>query len=1005
MTAPTSDRPVKPPVPAKLVEAQLCLNQASSAEDFDHIHALLRPRARPGDGAGACLPHSPISKQDLNRLLTKIALRRDADAEVVTLEDVKILFGFFMSPMPDMKPDDKASQELFCQVLSTPVPAGRSARIMSGIQSMLDDCHDAGGFNRLIYPMSFQRARMSDLLQGLIGACKTPGQTEAITAAALDLAQQLSDPERKTTTALLLHGRHADGLEDLARDLAAGLASQGFTDVLHLDCSIHKTANDKAWLGHDPVWVGSAPGTLTEFIWRHPKCVVVFHRADESRSEVLTQLQGALMRGALVDEYGLPAVERSKMRGSGKTLVDTSQAVFIFTASHSSEWLAHPDASAVLGEGAQRKATLIKALKDARFTHGRDESPSFDTQVLAALTQHHHVLRALSWPVLRGIAVSELAHVLQYFARKFGVALQWQGEDEALAALAESALASWGADMGLHSTAADALSQVLLQPAAQRLLAQSPSLQALHVSVSPSFTHQWGLLRARWGDDIWAGCQRYQEMAHLTYTLVPGEGLAGVGAVRFDGVHAQAVRPLSDFVGKVALVSKVPEVTLDDVAGHDEVKGFLEEMIGLLKHPGALQRLGVSTPRGVLLHGAPGTGKTLLAKALAGQAGLPFVSVAGPELLNLENLQRVFSLVRSTPAVVVHIDEADVLGKRGVSAGHDIAINTLLAQLDGFHAIGQAFFILTTNKSPEDAFDDALLRPGRIDRSFEVRPLSLRDREHKLAKVWGWMNPTVADKARVLKLTHGMSGAQLMGVEQALAMRMVRQGQGMVPPDWVFAEIDAHRWGPNSATVTPLLRRRMAVHEAGHAIAHQLLMSDVAPIGMVCVGAHGYVSLDRTNQGQIAETAAAVRNYMAVLLAGRAAELLVFGDDAPSNGAASDLARASAAGYKAVAFGGLDPAFGLLSLNGIDGAARFVSVSQDLHKEVADRVRHWLNQAHHQATDLLLSHRAALDTLTEELVAEGVVDQCDIVAVLQPRASKPTTGARRGPIVESEVVA
>lgn len=1005
MTASASARPAKLPVPAKLVEAQRCLNQASSAEDFERIHELLRPRDPLSGEAAATHLEIPLTKSDVHRLLTRVALHRDPEAEVATLDDVKQLFSFFVSPMPDVEPDDKAPQGLFCQVLATPVPAGRSARRMSGIQSMLDNYHDADGFKRLVYPVPYQRARMADLSQGLIGACKAPGQTEAIMAAALDLAQQLSDPARKTTAALLLHGRHADGLEDLARGLAEGLAGQGYTDVLHLDCSMHKTANDKTWLGHDPVWVGAAPGSLTEFIWRHPKCVVVFHRADESRTEVLTQLQGALMRGTLVDEYGLPAEERSKMRGSGKTLVDTSQAVFIFTASHSSAWLAHPDASAVLGEAAQRKATLIKALKDARFTHGRDESPSFDPQVLAALTQHHHVLQALSWGALQGIAISELAKVPQQFARKFGVSAHWACDAEALTTLAEAALASWGADMGLHSTAVDALLQVLLQPAAQTLLAQVPSLQAIQVRVSPSFTHQWGLLRARWGDDIWAGCQRYQEMACLTYMLVPGEGPAEVSTVYFEGVHAQAVRPLSDFVGKVALVSKVPEVTLNDVAGHGEVKAFLEEMIGLLKHPGALQRLGVSTPRGVLLHGAPGTGKTLLAKAMAGQAGLPFVAVAGPELLNMENLQRVFALVRSTPAVVVHIDEADVLGKRGVSAGHDIAINTLLAQLDGFHAIGQAFFILTTNKSPEDAFDDALLRPGRIDRSFEVRSLGLRDREHKLAKVWGWMNPTVADKARVLKLTHGMSGAQLMGVEQALAMRMVRQGQGTVSADWVFAEIDAHRWGQRAAAVTPLLRRRMAVHEAGHAIAHQLLMSDVAPIGMVCIGAHGYVSLERSGQGQIAETAAAVRNYMAVLLAGRAAELLVFGDDSPSNGAASDLARASAAGYKAVAFGGLDPTFGLLSLNGIDGAARFISVSQDLQKEVADRVRHWLDQAHRQVAELLSQHRAVLDALTEALVAHGVVDQHDIVALLQAPAPKRAAGIRRSPVAESGVLA
>lgn len=611
-----------------------------------------------------------------------------------------------------------------------------------------------------------------------------------------------------------MHGGAADGLETLALELARSLAGLGRRPVLHVDCALFKSENDKTWLGHDPVWVGAAPGLLVEFLWRNPSGVVVFHRADESRAEVLAQLQGAFALGQLEDLYGLPAQERSKMQGSGRTVVNTTQAVFIFTVSTRSEWLAHPDAAQVLGQGAQRQGHLLKALRDAEFRRGKEATPRWDAAVLDALAPHHHVLDPVSSQQLRAVATQALAELPAMAQRSHGLAVvDWLTDPQRLTMLAELALATWGGDMGLHCVSAPALLRSLLGSALQDLVAQPDAPTAVRVGVLPAFKDQWGLLRQRWGDDLQAGCQRYQEVARAKVTTEPAEGDPGCVELSFAGVQAQAVRRLSDFEGGVSLVSRVHEVVLTDVAGHDRVKGFLLEMIGLLKQPHPLQQLGVVTPRGVLLYGAPGTGKTLLAKAVAGQAGLPFVSVAGPELLSLDTLQSLFPLVRAKPAIVVHVDEADVLGKRGVSAAHDLAINTLLAQLDGFHTIGQAFFILTTNKHPEEAFDDALLRSGRIDRAFEI---------------------------------------------------------------------DA-----------------------------------------------------------------------------------------------------------------LDPAFGLLSLHGVDAAARFDSVSPPLQQEVVQRVRDWLDQADLQAQTLLKRHKPALLAVADALEQHGVIDQQDLMGLMRLPGDPSSGGFRR----------
>ncbi len=425
------------------------------------------------------------------------------------------------------------------------------------------------------------------------------------------------------------------------------------------------------------------------------------------------------------------------------------------------------------------------------------------------------------------------------------------------------------------------------------------------------------------------------------------------------------------------------KVTFDDVAGVDEAKEELREVIGFLKDPERYGRLGGRVPKGVLLVGPPGTGKTLLARAVAGQAGVPFFSISGSEFVEMfvgvgaARVRDLFEQARKRAPAIIFIDELDALGRaRGAypMGGHDEkeqTLNQLLAEMDGFDSSAGVVLLAATNR-PE-ILDPALLRAGRFDRQVLVdRPdrkgrvqiLNVHLKKVKLA--------ADADPEKIAALTPGFSGADLANLVNEAALLATRRGADAAALDDFTAAIERIVAGleKRNRLLNPLERRVVAYHEMGHALVALSLpgVDKVHKISIIPrgIGALGY-TIQRPTEDRFLMTREELENKMAVLLGGRASEHLVFGH--LSTGAADDLAKATDIARSMVMRYGMEAKLGHVSYEG--ESARFLDVpqpmvrrhefSEEVAREIDRAVKAILDAAFENATRVLAQQRSTLD--------------------------------------------
>ena len=425
------------------------------------------------------------------------------------------------------------------------------------------------------------------------------------------------------------------------------------------------------------------------------------------------------------------------------------------------------------------------------------------------------------------------------------------------------------------------------------------------------------------------------------------------------------------------------KVTFDDVAGVDEAKEELQEVIGFLKDPARYGRLGGRVPKGVLLVGPPGTGKTLLARAVAGQAGVPFFSISGSEFVEMfvgvgaARVRDLFEQARKQAPAIIFIDELDALGRaRGAypMGGHDEkeqTLNQLLSEMDGFDTSAGVVLLAATNR-PE-ILDPALLRAGRFDRQVLVdRPdrkgrvqiLEVHLKKVKLA--------SDADPEKIAALTPGFSGADLANLVNEAALLATRRGADAAGLDDFTAAIERIVAGleKRNRLLNPLERKVVAYHEMGHALVALSLpgVDRVHKISIIPrgIGALGY-TIQRPTEDRFLMTREELESKMAVLLGGRASEHLAFGH--LSTGAADDLAKATDIARSMVMRYGMEAKLGHVSYEG--EGSRFLDVpqamnrrhefSEEVAREIDRAVKAILDAAFENATQVLAEQRSILD--------------------------------------------
>ncbi len=453
---------------------------------------------------------------------------------------------------------------------------------------------------------------------------------------------------------------------------------------------------------------------------------------------------------------------------------------------------------------------------------------------------------------------------------------------------------------------------------------------------------------------------------------------------------------------KAKMVNKdMPQVTFVDVAGADEAVEELQEIKEFLQEPAKFQAVGAKIPKGVLLYGAPGTGKTLLARAVAGEAGVPFFSISGSDFVEMfvgvgaSRVRDLFEQAKNNAPAIIFVDEIDAVGRHrgaGIGGGNDEreqTLNQLLVEMDGFDVKANVILIAATNRP--DVLDPALLRPGRFDRQISVDAPDLigRDQILQVHAKGKPMAPGVDLKA-VAKKTPGYTGADLANVLNEAALLTARSNANLIDDRALDEAIDRVMAGPQkrSRVMKEHERKITAYHEGGHALVAAALRNS-APVTKITIlprgRALGYTMVVPEND-KYSITRNELLDQMAYAMGGRVAEEIVFHD--PSTGASNDIEKATTTARKMVTEFGMSERVGAVRL-GQGGGEPFLgrdagherNYSDQIAYVVDEEVRRLIDQAHDEAYAILTENRDVLDQLALELLERETLNQSEIAHI------------------------
>ncbi|MBU2978565.1 AAA family ATPase [Alteromonas sp. C1M14] len=785
------------------------------------------------------------------------------------------------------------------------------------------------------------------------------GQDHAVEFLIDSLVKGLWQPPQNRPQGLFFFaGPPASGKTFLAEQFAHNLS--GDYQYKLFDMTQYANANESFGLvGAKKTYDDSAPGDLTSFVEKHPKSVIVFDEFEKAHTQVLLALLRMLSAGFITDEY----TQRE---------VDFRQTIVVFTSNLGSAVYEKPDyLQSIESRPEQARAAMMTQLRDETKIERDRQVKAIPPELLSRLSQGSIVLfKTLGVDELLQVAQKQLAGDLKHFTDKSR--LQVASLDDKVIRLLLTTFAPF---FDIRDIKANISSKVI-DPITDYLRTH-PQADIKRVNVSLNEDVSALLESESSGSHIRALKIRHQ----VFFTNVNCHQSNDLLTVSFVEPKSELLVHVNDVNESGGIVLDMPQLGFDDIAGHELVKARLKETINIIRHGDELAQAGVSPPKGMILHGPPGTGKTTLARALASEAGMPIATCTGNELLADGFIKNLFQRVRKYAPCILFIDEIDALPKRGEAGPRaDALINGLLTEIDGFNqSRAPVFIVAATNRM--EKLDDALLRSGRLDLHIRVPYLDKTARHwfiNKFLTYEGYAKEI--NTALIVSLTAGMSGADLEKIHREAVLRKLSEGLSHISQSMLVEEINILKYGAKrSLDNCEKMLAETAYHEAGHAVISKVLMPErvieqisVVPreqsLGMVAYSNDQVV--DYTKQFWFSRTC--------VALAGRAAQVKQFGDDGLDTGASSDLRNAMWSAWSAIAKYGMHPDSYNMDITALKDIAKDTYFQQ----QTETLIKQWMDDATQTTDDLIAEHWQSIHVVAQALLEQEVLSEAQFMRLI-----------------------
>jgi len=813
------------------------------------------------------------------------------------------------------------------------------------------------------------------------------GQDQAINIVANSMKTSMKDEKGPKSTYLFL-GSPATGKTFLAELMAKHIPKY---KIMTFDMTQYHQQNGGELYGYPAGWKGYGVGQLTGFVHRNPKAVIVldsFEKCDNViQNNLFSIFEGGKMRDAcgwdkITDEPCNEDQDIIYNDENANYLVDFTEAIFIITTSVGKElYLDYRFKDLVKKDYIQAESMILEAIKREKKRESRSGGiqEAIVPELVSRFSKANIVLfNKLEYDAFEKISKRVFLSFKEEFYEQYKIEfLVSKNFDNFLTIQMLNFAPELDARRLKEKVSTFFFNRITqyIQETDKPIM----SFKQIKVSVSKEAT---AFIKDRVNPLIESETL-VRELFRKNTTLDIDDVITdknGVITYKINTCNFSQVVRIKDF-SEDGLVFDIPNVSFDDIAGHHKAKQRLEEVIKFFKEPKLLDSFKIEPPKGMLLYGPPGTGKTMLAKAFAKEAELPFISTTGLELLQPETTKLIFTKAKAYAPAIIFIDEIDTLGKRDGENGREVPINKLLSEIDGFSGRkGEDIFVIAATNYKEN-IDPAIIRAGRVEIHIEINNLDKDARQYFLDKVIE-EKPTSGsfDMKKLLMYTTGFTGSQLEMLGKEASFYCLRHSLPAITQDILIDQINTIKYGDRQSYLSlEQMFEETAVYEAGRAVISKTLMPHVNIEHVSLTPKDNNEHFISHNYSDVQEnmTVKDFKDKISVSLAGRAAQVKHFGEiEGMDSGASNDLQQATRDAYVAIAHYGMDQEVGYININGVMDAKVKSMSSQDtehFHDKIDSALERWMIEGQENVTKSVNEHWKTIENLSKLLLEKEII--------------------------------